>query len=137
MQGQKSPERSAPRVYVGIDVCKDWLDVYLHPVGKAFRVANAPEGLRAIGRRLARLAVERIVMEATAKFHRQAHRTLHAQGFAVAVVNPLRAWMFVITTITMQPAPSAIDSIQASRLLSKSAIDATTIPTSAASCAHS
>jgi transposase len=94
MQGQKSPERSAPRVYVGIDVCKDWLDVYLHPIGQAFRVANAPEGLRALGRRLARLSVERIVMEATAKFHRQAHRTLHAQGFAVAVVNPLRARMF-------------------------------------------
>jgi len=94
MQGQKSPEHSAPRVYVGIDVCKDWLDVYLHPIGQAFRVANAPEGLRALGRRLARLPVERIVMEATAKFHRQAHRTLHAQGFAVAVVNPLRARMF-------------------------------------------
>jgi transposase len=93
MQGQKSPERSAPRV-VGIDVCKDWLDVYLHPIGQAFRVANAPEGLRALGRRLARLPVERIVMEATAKFHRQAHRALHAQGFAVAVVNPLRARMF-------------------------------------------
>ena len=33
-------------------------------------------------------------MEATAKFHRLAHRTLHAQGFAVAVVNPLRARLF-------------------------------------------
>ena len=29
MQGQKSPERSAETgVYVGIDVCKDVLDVY-------------------------------------------------------------------------------------------------------------
>ena len=33
-------------------------------------------------------------MEATGKFHRQAHRTLHAAGFAVAVVNPLRARLF-------------------------------------------
>jgi transposase len=95
MQGQKSPERSAqPGVYVGVDVCKDWLDVYLHPIGQAFRVANTPEGLKALKRRLAELPVELIVMEATGKFHRQAHRTLHAAGFAVAVVNPLRARLF-------------------------------------------
>jgi transposase len=95
MQGQKSPERSAqPGVYVGVDVCKDWLDVYLHPVGQKFRVSNTSVGLKALKRRLAELPVELIVMEATAKFHRQAHRTLHAAGFAVAVVNPLRARLF-------------------------------------------
>lgn len=95
MQGQKSPERSAETgVYVGIDVCKAWLDVYLHPVGQNFRAPNTPEGLKALKRRLAGLRVELIVMEATAKFHRLAHRALHAQGFAVAVVNPLRARLF-------------------------------------------
>ena len=95
MQGQKSPERSAqPGVYVGVDVCKDWLDVYLHPIGQKLRVSNAPEGLRALKRRIAELPVELIVMEATGKFHRQAHRTLHAAGLAVAVVNPLRARLF-------------------------------------------
>jgi len=95
MQGQKSPERSAqPGVYVGVDVCKDWLDVYLHPSGQAFRVSNAPAGLKTLKRRIAAIPVELIVMEATAKFHRQAHRSLHAAGFAVAVVNPLRARLF-------------------------------------------
>ncbi len=95
MQGQKSPERSAqPEVYVGVDVCKDWLDVYLHPIGQAFRVSNAPEGLKTLKRRIAAIPVELIVMEATGKFHRQAHRTLHAAGLAVAVVNPLRARLF-------------------------------------------
>jgi transposase len=95
MQGQKSPERSAePGVYVGVDVCKDWLDVYLHPIGQKLRVANTPEGLKALKRRIADLPVELIVMEATGKFHRQAHRTLHAAGLAVAVVNPLRARLF-------------------------------------------
>jgi transposase len=95
MQGRKSPERSAqPGVYVGVDVCKDWLDVYLHPIGQAFRVSNAPQGLKALKRRIADLPVELIVMEATGKFHRQAHRTLHAAGFAVAVVDPLRARLF-------------------------------------------
>jgi transposase len=33
-------------------------------------------------------------MEATGKFHRQAHRNLHASGFKVAIVNPLRSRRF-------------------------------------------
>jgi transposase len=95
MQGQKSPQRTAETgVYVGVDVCKDWLDVYLHPIGQAFRVSNTSEGLKAVKRRIAQLPVELIVMEATGKFHRQAHRTLHAAGLAVAVINPLRARLF-------------------------------------------
>jgi transposase len=95
MQGQKSPERSAePGVYVGVDVCKDWLDVYLHPIGQKLRVANTPVGVKALKRRLAELPIALVVMEATGKFHRQAHRALHAAGLAVAVVNPLRARLF-------------------------------------------
>jgi transposase len=95
MQGQKSPERSATAgVYVGVDVCKDGLDVHLHPVGQSLHAPNTPEGLRSLKKRLAKHSVELIVMEATGKLHRQAHRSLHAAGFAVAVVNPLRSRLF-------------------------------------------
>ena len=94
MQGKVSPEQSAPRVYVGIDVCKAWLDVYLHPSGQSFRVANAQQGLMVLKRRLTQVTVVAIVMEATGKYHRQPRRTLDAAGFAVAVVNPLRSRLF-------------------------------------------
>jgi len=95
MQGKVSPERSAAtRVYVGIDVCKAWLDVYLHPIGRQFRVTNCREGLKRLKRELANLEVALIVMEATGKYHREAHRSLHASGFIVAVVNPLRSRLF-------------------------------------------
>ena len=67
---------------------------YLHPIGQKFRMANTPKGLEALKRRIAELPVELIVMEATGKFLRQAHRTLHAAGFAVAIVDPLRARLF-------------------------------------------
>jgi transposase len=95
MQGKIPPEQSAETgVYVGVDVCKDWLDVYLHPVGHKFRAPNTPEGLRFLKRRLAAMPVALVVIEATAKYHRQAHRTLHAAGYGVAIVNPLRARLF-------------------------------------------
>lgn len=94
MQGKVKPANSAVVVYAGIDVSKAWLDVYVHPVGEQLRLANTGAGLRQLRRRLAGLRIERLVLEATGKLHRLAHRTLSAWGYPVAVVNPLRARLF-------------------------------------------
>jgi transposase len=95
MQGKVLLEaRSASPVYVGTDVCKEYLDVYLHPLALCCRVANDRNGLRRLKRLLAEHDVKLIVMEATAKYHRLAHRSLNQSGLAVAVVNPLRARLF-------------------------------------------
>jgi transposase len=136
MQGKVLPERSAEAsVYVGIDVCKDWLDVYLHPVGRTMRVANSGDGLRALKRTLRPYAVTRIVMEATGKHHRLAFRTLHAAGFVTVVINPLRSRLFAeamgalaktdridarilallgesLAPGAMTPAPAALEALQ-------------------------
>lgn len=93
MQGKVHTDAMSP-VYVGIDVCKARLDVYLHPTGERFSVANDAGGWRRLRRRLSGLIVERVVMEATSKYHRQAHRHLDAVGIRVAIVNPLRARLF-------------------------------------------
>lgn len=94
MQGKVSSERNAAPVYVGVDVCKEWLDIHLHPLGRDLRLGNGKAGLQALKRLLRGLQPRCIVMEATGKFHRLAHRGLHADGFPVAVVDPYRARMF-------------------------------------------
>lgn len=95
MQGKVlSEERSAQPVYVGVDVCKDRLDVYLHPLDQHLCVANDRDGVKRLKRTLAGHDVALVVMEATAKHHRAVQRSLHQSGFAVAVVNPLRARLF-------------------------------------------
>lgn len=95
MQGKvKLASSAVSTVYVGIDVCKAYLDVHIHPVSQTFRVANDAGGWRRLKTILSGLSVVRLVMEATSKYHRAAHRSLHAAGIAVAVVNPLRARLF-------------------------------------------
>jgi transposase len=95
MQGKVSPEQNAmTTVYVGIDVCKARLDVYIHPVGLKLAFANSPEGIKRWKRSLKAHQVALVAMEATGKFHRAAHRSLHADGLPVAVVNPLRSRLF-------------------------------------------
>ena len=95
MQGEVMPEQEAmSSVYVGIDVCKDRLDVHLHPLGENVSVSNDAGGWRRLKRVLSGHSVARVVLEATSKYHRAAHRSLAADGLAVAVVNPLRARLF-------------------------------------------
>ena len=94
MQGKVSPEPNATPVYVGIDVCKARLDVYLHPLGLRYAFANDAQGIKRLKRCLKSHEVALVVMEATGKFHRAAHRSLDADGFAVAIVNPLRSRLF-------------------------------------------
>jgi transposase len=94
MQGKKLPGQSAVRVYVGIDVCKERLDVYLHPIGQQFDVANSPDGLKRLKRELKKHDVALVVIEATAKYHWLAHRVLSAADFRVAQVNPLRTRLY-------------------------------------------
>lgn len=94
MQGKAMSEPNAMPVYAGVDVCKEWLDVYVHPTGQSLRVSNDQVGLKRLKRVLAAVCVARVVMEATGKLHRAAQRSLHAAGLAVAVVNPLRARLF-------------------------------------------
>lgn len=93
MQG-KVHANAMPAVYAGIDVCKERLDIYLHPAGERFSVANDAGGWRCLRRRLALLPVAMAALEATSKYHRAVHRRLHCAGIPVALVNPLRARLF-------------------------------------------
>ena len=56
MQGKGVLERNADeRVYAGIDVSKEWLDVYCHPSGSRLRISNDMAGIRSLKRKLAGL----------------------------------------------------------------------------------
>jgi len=95
MQGKESSEQETNgKSYVGIDVCQDWLDIHILPARVTWRVHNTNQGHRLLKRRLEQHAVDLIAIEATGKWHRQLHRNLHAGGYRVAVVNPLRARLF-------------------------------------------
>ena len=89
-------------LYVGIDVSKDRLDVYLLPDERAFSFANDEHGIAELrecltGRRGELLAV----MEATNVFWKLAATQLGAAGIRVAVVNPRQVRDFAKATGTL------------------------------------
>ena len=56
------------KIYVGIDVSKDRLDVHAHPTGESFAVSRDSAGLLALADRLRGIAAELIAVEATGGF---------------------------------------------------------------------
>jgi transposase len=95
MQGKEASEQeTGAKCNVGIDVSKDWLDIYLAPVGDRMRVSNDGAGIRRIKRWLSRFDVALVAIEATGKWHRQLHRSLAASAIPVAIVDPFRVRMF-------------------------------------------
>jgi transposase len=109
MQGKVTLKDSAAmEAYAGIDVCKRWLDIAIHPHGpiraalphgallerSCERFENTGKGIKKLVRWASSHRVALIVMEATGKLHRKARKALHEAGLAVAIVNPLRARLF-------------------------------------------
>jgi len=74
--------------WIGIDVCKRWLDVHLRPENKSFRVSNDVQGINEIMPHLNPIVgVGRIILESTGGYERQAALALSKLGYPVVVIN--------------------------------------------------
>lgn len=78
-------------IVVGIDIAKQTFGAAIGIGGSIETFANDDEGHDAFATRLAGIAVDLIVMEATGGLERDVACTLQAAGLPVAVVNPRQA----------------------------------------------
>lgn len=85
-------------MFVGIDVSKDRLDVHVRPSGEAFAVMHDGEGVTALIARLAVIAPELVVLEATGGLQTRVAASLAAVGLPTAVVNPRQVRDFARAT---------------------------------------
>lgn len=74
--------------WVGIDVSKANLDVYLRPSGKQFQVKNQASGIAELISHLQVVKIQRVVLEASGGLEMDAAQALQKQGFAISVINP-------------------------------------------------
>jgi transposase len=82
----------SPVSHIGIDVCKERLDVCSLPDGGTFCVANDRAGIdEVLAHLLEGVRPELVVLEATGNYERPAAVAVAAAGIAVAVVNPRQA----------------------------------------------
>ena len=82
--------------FVGIDVAKAALDVFIGSAGTAFTVANDEVGIRELLRQLA--PADFVILEATGGLETPVASALAAAGIAVAIVNPRQVRDFARAT---------------------------------------
>jgi len=86
-----------PLTIVGIDVAKDWLDLWLDPLKRFERVSNNAAGWAALVDRLTLLgpkAGTTVAFEASGGYERGLRQALITAGFAVQRLNPLRVRLY-------------------------------------------
>src|SRR5262245_51876155 len=74
--------------FVGIDVSKAHLDVYVRPLGESFRVSHDDAGFVTLIARVRPFAPAVVVLEATGGYEVTVAAALAGAGLPVAVVNP-------------------------------------------------
>jgi transposase len=86
------------RIFVGVDVAKDRLDVHVRPSGEAFAVTRDGRGLDEMVERLRATAPALIVLEATGGYETVVASALAAAQLPLVVVNPRQARDFARAT---------------------------------------
>jgi transposase len=89
------------RLFVGIDVAKQQLDVHLRPTDESFRLGRDDAGLTELVERLQRRAPVLVALEATGGYEITVAAALGSAGLPVAVVNPRQIRHFARATGTL------------------------------------
>lgn len=76
------------KCYIGIDVSKAILDVYVSPCNKYMQFKNDTKGIHKLTEKLKTFSHASVVMEATGGYEKPVAQSLQKAGFSVSVVNP-------------------------------------------------
>jgi len=121
------------KTWVGVDVSKDRLDIYVLPQGLTLKHPNHEAGVQALIEQLQPLSPSLVVMESTGGLERLLVSSLQAVSIPVAVANPrkvkgfatamgkaktdqLDAQVIALFAQTMQPSPQPIVEPHAQQL---------------------
>lgn len=85
-------------IFVGIDVSKDKLDVAVRPGGEQWLVEHTAQGITELSTRLAAMAPELVLLEATGGLETAAVAALAAKGVPLVVANPRQVRDFAKAT---------------------------------------
>ncbi|MBW4441999.1 MAG: transposase [Plectolyngbya sp. WJT66-NPBG17] len=74
--------------WVGIDVSKATLDVYIRPIAQQFQVQNQALGIADLVKRLQAFEIEQVIVESSGGLELEVAQALQDTGIAVSIINP-------------------------------------------------
>lgn len=85
------------QIYVGIDISKNFFDVHLHPLDKAFKITNNAQGIKKLLTTLSKYHVQQVVFETSGGYGHLLLKELPAHGYKIWQVDPKRIKGFIIS----------------------------------------
>ncbi|WP_053143539.1 IS110 family transposase [Pseudomonas sp. P97.38] len=82
--------------WVGIDISKSNLVVWVRPQNQGYEVPNTSEGFAQLVEQLSQYTIGRVLLEATGGYERKVMAALQEAGFNVLRINPRRARAFAV-----------------------------------------
>lgn len=79
------------KIYVGIDVSKNKLDVYVRSLKLSKSFSNCPDGINALIEFLLSINPYIVLLEATGGLERKVSQEMLSKSFRVSIINPKRA----------------------------------------------
>jgi transposase len=87
--------KNITKIHVGVDVSKNKLDIYLHPIGITAPFANTEDGIKALLKYLSGYEIVQVVCESTGGYEDLCVKELRKNGYNVQRVDPNRVKSFI------------------------------------------
>ena len=87
---RKGKFMDSEKVFIGIDISQDILDIVAYPTGQIWQYKNSKGGITKAIAKLRGLELKLIVMEATGGLEKPLCKALYQAGLPAAIVNPRR-----------------------------------------------
>jgi transposase len=82
--------------WVGVDISKKRLDIYIHPAGKCYQITNAEGAIEQFIAELSQYRIKQIACEATGGYEKLLASTLKKHGYSLWIIDPRRIKGFIV-----------------------------------------
>lgn len=86
------------KVYIGVDISKNKLDIYINPIGKFFTIENSKTAIGKLVKEFATYEIEQIACEATGGYEKILAQLLKKSGYNLWIIDPRRIKGFIIAS---------------------------------------
>ncbi len=90
--------KNISKVFIGVDISKNTLDVYIHPIGKSLKVSNSEVGITEIIKELVKYDIEQIACEATGGYEKLLARILKKNCYYLWIIDPRRIKGYIVAS---------------------------------------
>lgn len=87
-----------PEVFIGVDISKNNLDIFINPLGKWTKISNTKKDIKQFVKELSQYNVKQIACEATGGYEKRLVKVLDEHSRNCWIVDPRRIKGFIIAT---------------------------------------